>query len=222
MRVVLMGGTGMVGQAALRECLLADDVEKVLALGRTPLPQSHPKLESKVHKNLYDYSEIKNDLKGYDACLFCLGISSTGLSETDYHRMTYELTMAAAQTLCELNPSMTFVFVSGSGTDSSETGSIMWARVKGKTENALLKLPFKAAYMFRPGAMRPMHGVRSRTALYQIFYTLLNPLMPLLALVISPKYLTTSERMGRAMLKVVRDGYTKPIVENAEIHTLGA
>jgi uncharacterized protein YbjT (DUF2867 family) len=222
MRVVLMGGTGMVGQAALRECLLASDVEKVLALGRSPLPQTHSKLESKVHKNLYDLTSIRDDLKGYDACLFCLGISSNGLSEEDYHRMTFELTMAVARTLCEVNPSMTFVFVSGSGTDSTESGPRMWARVKGKTENALLKMPFKAAYMFRPGAMRPMHGVRSRTPLYQFFYTVLNPLMPILSLLVSPKYLTTSERMGRAMLKVVREGYSNPIIENDAIHALGA
>jgi uncharacterized protein YbjT (DUF2867 family) len=222
MKIILFGATGMVGQAVLRECLLANDVEEVLAVGRTPLAQAHARLKSLVHKNLYDYAAIRAQLTGYDACFFCLGISAGGLNETDYHRMTYELTLAAGKALSEVNPNMTWVYVSGTGTDSTETGPIMWARVKGKTENALLKLPFKRAFMFRPGAIRPMHGVRSKTPLYQIFYTLAAPVMPILTWLLSPKYMTTSERIGRAMLKVAREGFSKPLVENADIHALGA
>jgi uncharacterized protein YbjT (DUF2867 family) len=222
MKIILFGATGMVGQAALRECLLANDVEEVLAVGRTPLAQTHARLKSLVHKNLYDYTAIRDQLTGYDACFFCLGISAAGLNETDYHRMTYELTLAAGKALSEANPNMTFVYVSGTGTDSTESGPIMWARVKGKTENALLKLPFKRAFMFRPGAIRPMHGVRSKTPLYQIFYTLAAPIMPILTWLLAPKYMTTSERIGRAMLKVAREGFSKPLVENADIHALGA
>jgi uncharacterized protein YbjT (DUF2867 family) len=222
MRILLMGATGMVGQGVLRECLLADDVEKVLALGRTPLQAKHPKLESLVHKNLYDYSSIRESLRGYDACFFCLGISAAGLKEADYERMTHDLTLAAAKIFCEENPNMTFIYVSGAGTDSSEQGRVMWARIKGKTENALLKLPFKGAYMFRPAIIRPMYGVQSKTTLYRLFYALSAPIMPILTLLVSAKYMTTTERVGRAMLKVAREGYANPLVENAEIHLLGA
>src|SRR5579864_1453935 len=177
MKVILFGATGMVGQGVLRECLRDPRVEAVLAVGRSATGQSHPKLSELVQQDLFAYSANEARLKGYDACFFCLGVSSAGMSEADYRHITYDLTLAAAETLVRLNPAMTFIYVSGAGTDSSERGSSMWARVKGATENALLRLPFKAAYMFRPGVIRPLHGIRSKTPLYRAFYMAAAPLL---------------------------------------------
>jgi len=178
MKVLLFGATGMVGQGVLMECLQAADVSLVQCVGRTALNQTHPKLRDLVHEDLLDYGAIESQLVGFDACFFCLGVTSSGKTEADYSRLTYDITLAAAKTLARLNPPMTFVYVSGAGTDSTEKGRSMWARVKGRTENALLKLPFKAACMFRPGVIQPMRGVRSKTASYQIFYSLTRPLLP--------------------------------------------
>ena len=170
MKVILFGATGMVGQGVLRECLLDAGVESVLAVGRSPTGQRHEKLREIVHDNFLDYSAIESRLAGYDACFFCLGVSSLGMNEEHYRHLTYDITLAAARTLAKLNPQMVFVYVTGRGTDSSEKGSLMWARVKGKTENDLLRLPFKAAYMFRPAGIQPLHGIRSRTAWVQAIY----------------------------------------------------
>src|SRR5204863_5923892 len=178
MNVILFGATGMVGQGVLRECLVDPDVEQLLSIVREPSGRSEPKLRELVHRDFFDFSPIENDLAGYDACFFCLGVSSAGMKEADYRRVTYDITLAAARVLARLNPNMTFIYVSGTGTDSSEKGRSMWARVKGKTENDLLRLPFKAAYMFRPAAIVPLHGIRSKTKLYQAFYTALGPLLP--------------------------------------------
>ena len=161
----------MVGQGVLRECLLDPDVQQILSIVRTPSDQHHAKLRELVHNDFFDYSAIEPELTGYDACFFSLGVSSAGMDEAKYTHLTYDLTLAAATTLAHLNPNMTFLYVSGAGTDSTERGRSMWARVKGKTENDILKLPFHAAYMFRPGAIQPMHGIRSKTRLYQTFYT---------------------------------------------------
>jgi uncharacterized protein YbjT (DUF2867 family) len=163
MNVILFGATGMVGQGVLRECLLDSDVQQILSIVRTPSGQQHPKLRELVHTNFFDYSAMEPQLTGCGACFFCLGVSSAGMDEAKYTQLTYDLTLAAASTLARLNPSMTFLYVSGAGTDSTERGRTMWARVKGKTENALLKLPFRAAYMFRPGIIQPLHGIRSKT-----------------------------------------------------------
>ena len=163
MKVILFGATGMVGQGVLRECLLDPTVDAVLTVGRSPTGQRHAKLREITHADFGDYSAIEDDLRGYDACFFCLGVSSVGLSEADYHRVTYEYTLAAARTLVRLNPGLTFVYVSGQGTDSTEKGRTMWARVKGRTENELLKMPFKGAYMFRPGYIQPVKGAVSST-----------------------------------------------------------
>ena len=163
MKVILFGATGMVGQGVLRECLVDPGIEGVLAVGRSPTGQRHAKLREIAHNNFTDFSAIEAQLTGYDACFFCLGVSSVGMSEERYRHLTYDITMAAAKTLARLNPGMVFTYVTGRGTDSSESGSLMWARVKGKTENDLLKLPFKAAYMFRPAGIQPLHGVRSKT-----------------------------------------------------------
>ncbi|HXI56585.1 MAG TPA: epimerase, partial [Polyangia bacterium] len=179
MRIILFGATGMVGQGALRECLLDPDVSEVLSIGRTPVRRTavgptDAKLREQVLADPGDLSSIEGQLVGYDACFFCLGVSSVGMTEAAYRRITYDLTLAAARTLSRLNPGMTFIYVSGAGTDSSERGRSMWARVKGQTENALLALPFKAAYMFRPGIIQPLHGIVSKTPLYRTFYFLLG------------------------------------------------
>jgi uncharacterized protein YbjT (DUF2867 family) len=219
MNVILFGATGMVGQGVLRECLLDPDVHQVLSIVRTPSGQHDPKLCELVHTNFFDYSAIEPQLTGFDACLFSLGVSSAGMDEAKYKHLTYDLTLAAATTLARLNPNMTFLYVSGAGTDSTERGRVMWARVKGKTENDLLKLPFRAAYMFRPGIIQPLHGIKSKTRLYQFFYTILNPVLPLLKSAF-PQAITTTEQLGRAMLHVAKHGYSKPILESKDINTL--
>jgi uncharacterized protein YbjT (DUF2867 family) len=221
MNVVIFGATGMVGQGALRECLLDPDVNQVLTIGRTPTGQHHPKLRELVHSDLFDYSTIEADLTGYDACFFCLGVTSAGMSEAQYTRLTHDLTLAAATTLAKLNPSMTFIYVSGSGTDGTERGSSMWARVKGKTENDLLKLPFKAAYMFRIGFVQPLHGIVSKTKLYRAFYSVLKPALPIMKSVF-PKQIGTTEEVGRAMLRVARHGFPRSVLESKDINTLGS
>lgn len=209
----------MAGQGILRECLLDQEVHQVLSIVRTLSGQQHAKLRELVHSDFFDYSAVVSELTGFDACLFSLGISSAGMDEAKYKHLTYILTLATAATLAELNANMTFLYVSGAGTDSTERGRSMWARIKGKTENDLLKLPFRAAYMFRPGAIQPMHGIRSKTKLYQIFYTVLNPILPLLKSVF-PQYITTTEQLGRAMLRVAKQGYPRPILETKDIDTL--
>src|SRR6202453_1461359 len=218
MHVLLFGATGMVGQGVLRECLLDPGVESVVSIGRSAAGVSNPKLREIVHADLADYSTIESQLTGFDACFFCLGISSTGLTEEQYSRITYDITIRAAETLARLNPQMTFVYVSGAGTDSSEHGRTMWARVKGRTENALLRLPFKAAFMFRPGVIVPRFGAKSRTALYRIPYALTRPLLPLLLRAFPNQVLTTDE-IGRAMILVARDGAPKPILETGDIRS---
>ena len=180
MKVILFGATGMVGQGVLRECLLDTDVESVLAVGRSATGQASPKLREIVHANFLDFSAIESQLTGYDACFFCLGVSSLGMDEERYRHLTYDITMAAATALAKLNPGMVFTYVTGRGTDSTEKGPLMWARVKGKTENDLLKLPFKAAYMFRPAGIQPLHGVKSKTGWVQAIYVGAAPLLSLL------------------------------------------
>lgn len=219
MKVILFGATGMVGQGCLRECLLDTEVESVLSVGRRPTGQRHAKLREIVHDNFFDFSAIESQLSGFDACLFCLGVSSVGMSEERYRHLTYDITMAAARTLSKLNPGMVFLYVTGRGTDSSERGPLMWARVKGKTENDLLKLPFKAAYMFRPAGIQPLHGIKSRTAWYQAAYVVAAPLLTLMTQ-IAPKYVTTTEQLGRAMIKVAKYGYPRPVVESEDINAV--
>ncbi|MGZ5475759.1 MAG: NAD-dependent epimerase/dehydratase family protein [Thermoanaerobaculia bacterium] len=221
MNVVLFGATGMVGQGVLRECLLDPHVERVLSIGRSATGQHHAKLREIVRPDLSDLSTLESELVGFDACFFCLGVSSAGMAEESYRRVTYDLTMAAARTLSRLNPQMTFVYVSGAGTDSTGRGRTMWARVKGQTENDLLRLPFRAAYMFRPAGIQPLHGVTSRTMLYRIFYAFTRPLFPLLK-ALFPRFVTTTERVGRAMIEVARHGPSKAILETDDINRIGA
>ncbi len=206
----------MVGQGVLRECLLDGGVERVVTVGRSATGARNGKLREVVHADLWNYSSIEADLTGFDACFFCLGVSSAGMKEADYERVTYGIAMAAGETLCRLNPEMTFVFVSGAGTDSTERGRVMWARVKGKTENALLRLPFKAAYMFRPGFIEPLHGARSKTAAYRVLYAVGKPLFPAIRWAFPDAVLST-ESIGRAMLNVARHGAPKRVLESGDI-----
>ncbi len=216
MKTLIFGATGMVGQGLLRECLQAADVTQVQTVGRTALCQTHPKLRDLVHGDLFNLAAVESELTGFDACFFCLGVSSAGMTETNYSHLTYDLTLAVAQTLSRLNPGMTFVYVSGAGTDSTEKGSSMWARVKGRTENALMRLPFKAVYLFRPGVIQPLHGIQSKTGSYRILYSLLKPALPVLR-ALMPKTVLTTESVGLAMLDVVRTGHVKPVLEISEI-----
>jgi len=219
MKVILFGATGMVGQGVLRECLLAGDVDNVLAIGRTGTGQQHAKLQEIVRSDLFDLSPMESRLSGFDACFFCLGVSAAGMSEQEYRRVTYDLTISVAKTLVKLNPTMTFIYVSGAGTDSTERSRMMWARVKGKTENDLLKISFRAAYMFRPGYIQPLHGIRTKTKWYGALYAVMGPLYPIWKRLL-PKYVTTTECVGRAMLNVVRHGAPKRFLENQDINGL--
>jgi uncharacterized protein YbjT (DUF2867 family) len=219
MKVVLFGASGMVGQGVLRECLLDSAVESVVAVGRSPTAQRHRKLREIIHDDFLDFSRLEPQLTGFDACFFCLGVSSIGMDEARYRHLTYDITIAAATMLAKPNPQMVFIYVSGRGTDSSESGSLMWARIKGKTENDLLKLPFKAAYMFRPAGIQPLHGIRSKTGWIQAIYVAGAPLLSLLNRV-APKYMTTTEQVGRAMIRVARDGYPTPVLESEDINRL--
>ncbi|MBB5059803.1 uncharacterized protein YbjT (DUF2867 family) [Granulicella aggregans] len=216
MQVILFGATGMVGQGVLRECLIDPDVTRVVSVVRSASGQSDAKLEEIVHRDFLDYASIEEQLTGLDACFFTLGVSSAGMSEEAYRKVTYDVTTAAARTLVKMNPAMTFLYVSGAGTDSSEHGGTMWARVKGKTENDLLAMPFMAAYMFRPGMIQPLHGIVSKTKAYRILYTITAPLLPILRALI-PKYITTTEEVGRAMIQVAKVGYPKRVIESVEI-----
>jgi uncharacterized protein YbjT (DUF2867 family) len=218
-KIILFGASGMVGQGVLRECLLDANVQSVLSIGRSATGQRHEKLREIVRKDLADLTDIEHELQGYDACFYCLGVSSAGMTEADYREVTYGLTMAVARTLARLSPGMTFIYVSGAGTDSTESGRFMWARVKGRTENELLRLPFQAAYMFRPGFIQPLHGVRSKTALYRILYTTMGPLIPLL-MAVAPRYVTTTDRIGRAMIQAARHGAPKAVLEGQDINEL--
>ena len=216
MNILLFGATGMVGQGVLRECLRADDVERVVVVGRTATRQHHPRLREILLPDLFDYGPVEEELNGFDACFFCLGVSSSGMTEAEYTHLTYDLTMAAAGVLARQNPRMVFVFISGAGTDSSESGRSMWARVKGRTENALKRLPFKGIYSLRPGVILPMHGERSKVPAYRLFYSLAGPVLRAFNRLVPGRFLTT-EVIGRAMLELARHGSPRPILEVADI-----
>ena len=226
MRALLFGATGMVGRGVLLECLEDSRVTSVLAVVRSSTGVSHPKLRELTHEDYFDYSAIETELSGHDACFFCLGVSAAGKSEEAYRRLTYDLTLAAAETLHRLNPEMTFCYVSGAGTDSTEPyvrefDEHGWARVKGATENRLLGLGFGAAYMFRPGYIQPMKGARSKTSWIQAMYAVLGPLYGVWRTV-APGLVTDSETLGRAMLRVARDGFPVSVLETRDINSIAA
>lgn len=205
----------MVGEGVLHECLLSKEVESVMVINRRPCEEQHPKLKEIIHDNFFDFTKIKEQLTGYNACFFCLGVSSFGMREVKYHKITYELTMALANTLVSLNPEMVFCYVSGVGTDSTEKGRLMWGRVKGKTENHLMKLPFRGAYMFRPGFIQPTKGLKNTYRMYKA----LSPIFPLLKLLF-PEYITTLKDIGLAMINAAINGYDKKIIEIKDIRKL--
>ena len=221
MNVIIWGATGMVGQGVLRECLRAGDVGTVLAVGRSAPTARHFKLQTLVRRDLLDYGPVAEQLAGYDACFFCLGVSSAGMDETAYTRVTRDLTLAAAETLEKLNPDMTFIYLSGSGADSSGQSRSMWARVRGGTENALLRLAFRHVYILRPGLILPKHGEQSKTPLYRISYRLLSPLLsPLQSLL--PGVILTTEVLARAMLNLARLGTGDTILDSRRINDVAA
>jgi uncharacterized protein YbjT (DUF2867 family) len=214
-RVIVFGATGMVGEGVLLTALNHEEVESVLVVGRRPCLVTHSKLKEIIHHDFFDYSAIEEQLKGYHACFFCLGVSSVGIGERDYTRITYDLTMQAATVLSRYNREMTFCYVSGTGTDSTEHGRIMWARVKGRTENHLAKLPFKSVYSFRPGLMKPIDGQRNVKTLFRIV-AWPYPLWKLLF----PKSVSTLADVGLAMINATLYGYTKQVLENLDIGKL--
>ena len=215
-KVVITGASGMVGKGVLLECLDHEEIDQVLAIVRSKLEIVHPKLKQIVHANFSDFSSIKNDLVGYDACYLCMGISAAGLNEEKYTEITYHFTLALARLLFEINPEMTCTYVSGEGTDSSEKGRSMWARVKGKTENDLMKLGFKQAFMFRPGAIIPLRGIKSRTRLYQFVYDYFMWLVKLIK-VLAPNSVVNTTQIGLAMIHATFNGYNKKIVRPKDI-----
>lgn len=218
MKVLVFGATGMVGQGVLRECLSDPGVRAVVAVGRSASGQHHQKLRDVVAPDLMDLSGLESQLTGFDACFFSLGVSALGMSEEKYSKVTYDLTLVVARTLGRLNPGITFIYVSGKGTDSTERGRAMWARVKGRTENSLLALPFRT-YMFRPGAIIPLHEIRSRTGWYNALYAMAKPLYPVLRRFL-PGSVTTTEQVGKAMIAVARGGYAKRVLETSDINSV--
>ncbi|ULA64301.1 MAG: hypothetical protein LZF86_120022 [Nitrospira sp.] len=219
MNILIFGATGMVGQGVLHECLTAPDVDQVMTVGRTPVEQTHSKLKQLVQADPMALDTCEQELQGFDACFFCLGVSSSGMSEAAYRRITYDVTLHAATVLARVNPGMCFIYVSGAGTDSSEQGRSMWARVKGKTENDLQKLPFRGVYLFRPGVIQPLHGIQSKTSSYRIFYRLANPFLSLIRRV-CPSAITTTADIGQAMLHAARQGDARRIIEAKDINRL--
>ncbi|WPP49482.1 NAD-dependent epimerase/dehydratase family protein [Catalinimonas niigatensis] len=214
LKVIITGATGMVGEGVLIECLQHEAVKAVLLINRRSCGLTHPKLKEIIHSDFFDLSSIEQQLKGYNACFFCLGVSSVGMKEKEYYRLTYELTMHAATMLSRLNPEMTFCYVSGAGTDSSEQGRIMWARVKGKTENELTQLPFKGAYNFRPGFLEPTQGMKNIK-----YYKYISWLIPLLRN-LTPKYICSLRELGLAMIHAATQGYEKQVLEVPDIIAL--
>jgi uncharacterized protein YbjT (DUF2867 family) len=218
-KVVLFGSTGMVGSGVLLECLDSPRVDSVLSVSRSSTGVTHPKLRELLHKNFLEFKTIREQFAGADACFFCLGVSSVGMNETAYRELTHDVTLAAAKELLAVSPQLTFIFVSGEGTDSTERGRSMWARVKGKTENDLLAMPFKAAYMFRPGFIQPLRGARSKTQLYQAIYNVTGFLSPVIR-ALFPKHTTTTVNIGRAMIEVAAEGFPRSIIYSVDINAL--
>ena len=218
MKVILFGSTGMIGQGVLTECLKDNQIEKVLVVNRKSCGIKHPKLKEIIYSNFFDLSTIFNQLNGYDACFYCLGVTSAGLSEAEYHKNTFDLTTSIAQEVLTQNKEISFCYISGAGSDSTEKGKTMWARVKGKTENALLKMPFKNAYMFRPGFIQPLNGIQSRTKLYRTMYAFFKPFYFILKHY--EGMVTNTEILGKSLIFAVVYGYEKKILESKDINEI--
>lgn len=221
MRVLLFGGSGMVGQGVLRQCLLDDQVQEVVAVGRGSSGMVHPKYRELLRKDLFDLSGWESELSGFDACFFCLGVSSAGMKDAEYKRLTYDLAVGVARFLRDRNPEMCFVYVSGQGTDGSGKGRLAWARVKGETENAILSMGFRDAYAFRPGMIRAMHGEKAKAAASRWAYVVLGALLPLFRKAM-PGMVATTEEIGLAMLRVTKKGWPSKVLESKDIVVCGA
>jgi len=219
MKAIITGATGMVGKGVLLECLDHEKVEQVLVIGRNPVGMQHPKLKELIHKDFSDFSSVENELKNYDACFYCMGVSSVGMKEADYKRVTYDFAIALAKVLVNNNAEMVFTYVSGEGTDSTEKGRSMWARVKGKTENDIIKAGFKNAFMFRPGAIIPLRGIKSRTKGYQFMYDYFMWLVKLIK-ALAPNSVVTTTQVGLAMINSVLKGYPNNILRPKDIIAL--
>ncbi len=215
-KVIITGATGMIGKGVLLECLDHPEIKEVLAIGRNSQGMTHPKLKELIHQDFTNFGDIQGQLMDYDACFFCLGISAAGLNEPQYKKITYDFTMTLANTLKDINPEMTFNYVSGVGTDSTEKGKMMWARIKGKTENDLLKLGFKQAFMFRPGAIIPLRGIQSRTKTYQFMYDYFMWLVKAIK-AIAPNAVVNTTQIGLAMINSMLKGYTKKVLTPKDI-----
>ena len=215
-KVIITGTTGMVGKGVLLECLESPEILEVLIINRNPLGMSHPKLKEIIHQNFFDFTTLTDELKSYDACYFCMGVSSIGLSEAEFLHLTYDTAVPFAKLVSEQNSNMVFCYVSGTGTDSSETGKTMWARVKGKTENDILKLGFKQAFAFRPGAIIPLRGIEPSSKMYR---TLIKYLKWLIFIIkkVSPNSVVNTTQIGLAMINVTQRGYSKSIIRPADI-----
>lgn len=221
LKIILLGATGMVGQGALRECLVDPEVERVLVVGRSTTGKQDAKMRELLLPDIAQIGKSAEELAGYDACFFCMGVSSAGMKEAEYRKVTYDLTMAVAESLVKRNPAMVFIYVSGAGTDSTERGRMMWARVKGQTENALLRMPFRGAYMFRPGYIQPVHGVKSKTKWVNGMYAVVAWLYPILK-AIFPRHMLTTECLGKAMIRAAKNGGEKKVLEAADINRICA
>lgn len=217
MKVIITGSTGMIGQGVLLECIDDPAVKQVLIINRNSVGINHPKVQEIIHPDFADLSAIKSQLTGYDACFHCMGVSAAGMSEEKYTKITYGMSEELASTLYSSDPDMVFYYVSGTGTDSSEKGNSMWARVKGKTENMILNMGFKDAYAFRPGAIIPERGIKSRTPLYNFFYVLFRPFFPLMKRM---KSVTTTRKLGRSMINLVNHPQDLKHLEGAEINRI--
>ena len=215
-KAIITGATGMVGEGVLHVCLNSPDVESVLVLNRKPCGVTHPKLKEIIHRDFMDLTSIEDQLAGYNAGYFCAGVSSIGKKENEYRKITYDLTLNFANSLVQLNPEMVFTYVSGVGTDSTEKGKSMWGRVKGKTENDLLKLPFKDVYLFRPGYIHPIKGLQNTYKVYKA----LSPLYPMFEKLF-PNYVGTLKELGNSMIYVTQNGYEKKVLECEDIRRTG-
>lgn len=218
MNAIITGATGMVGKGVLLECLDDNRVNQVLLVNRTPIDIKHAKIKEIIHKDFIDFSSIQHEIKEYDACFHCMGVSSAGMNEEQYYKLTYSITEALANAAYNANPNLTFIYVSGAGTDSTEKSKAMWARVKGKTENMILNKGFRDAYAFRPGVILPKRGIKSKTKLYNFFYSLTRPFYPLMQ---RSKSVTTTQDIGKAMISLIDNPLETKTLNGSDIKTLG-